>query len=171
MIRSSKIGPAAQLLLDGSGLAATDITPTGPGGIITKGDVLAAVSSGVKPQQVAQPAAQAPQDVAKPDAQAPPQAAVQPPPEQQKAQQVPKAEVKKEVASEGGVQSGKVTDQKPSAVSVSLAAVQQPFETAVQQKRGGSDWKLRAILAEKMLHQGQRIPDSWLRDWVGAKKQ
>lgn len=162
MIRSSKIGPAAQLLLDGSGLAATDITPTGPGGIITKGDVLAAVSIGVKPQQAAQPAAQ----------QAPPQAAVQPPPEQQKAQQAPKAEVKKDVASEGGVQSGKVADQKPSAASVSVAAPQQqPFEPAVQQKRGGSDWKLRAILAEKMIRQGQRIPDLWLRDWVGAKKQ
>ena len=34
--------------------------------------------------------------------------------------------------------------------------------------RRSPDSKLRGILAEQMLRQGQRIPDSWLRDWVGA---
>ncbi len=42
--RSSKIGPAAQLLLQGAGLSAEDVTPSGPGGIVTKGDVMQAIA-------------------------------------------------------------------------------------------------------------------------------
>lgn len=46
---SAKIGPAARKLLAERGLTASDVTPTGPQNIVTKGDVLAAVSAGVKP--------------------------------------------------------------------------------------------------------------------------
>ena len=42
--RSSKIGPAAQLLLQGAGLSKEDVTPSGPGGIVTKGDVIRAIA-------------------------------------------------------------------------------------------------------------------------------
>jgi len=45
--RSSKIGPAAQLLLQGAGLSAEDVTPSGPGGIVTKGDVMRAIAGAV----------------------------------------------------------------------------------------------------------------------------
>lgn len=43
------IGPAAANLLASSGLQKSQIAGTGPGGIITKGDVLAAIASGMKP--------------------------------------------------------------------------------------------------------------------------
>jgi hypothetical protein len=42
--RSSKIGPAASLLLQGAGMSKEDVTPSGPGGIITKGDVMKAIA-------------------------------------------------------------------------------------------------------------------------------
>lgn len=45
---SDRLGPAARTLLEEAGLTADDVTPTGPHGIITKGDVLAAVAAGVK---------------------------------------------------------------------------------------------------------------------------
>lgn len=41
---SSKIGPAAQLLLEQNGLFIDDVSPSGPQGIITKGDVLEAIN-------------------------------------------------------------------------------------------------------------------------------
>ena len=43
------LGPAARLLLQGAGLSVEDVTPTGPHGVVTKGDVLAAIESGAKP--------------------------------------------------------------------------------------------------------------------------
>lgn len=46
--RNSRIGPAARTLLEESGIPADLVTPTGPKGIITKGDVLAAIQAGVK---------------------------------------------------------------------------------------------------------------------------
>ncbi len=57
--RDSRIGPAARTLLAESGLSPEDVTPTGPHGIITKGDVLAAVEAGVKPRAAAAAAAPA----------------------------------------------------------------------------------------------------------------
>ena len=42
--RSSKIGPAASLLLQGAGLTKEDVSPSGPGGIVTKGDVMRAIA-------------------------------------------------------------------------------------------------------------------------------
>ncbi|KAK9817885.1 hypothetical protein WJX72_003713 [[Myrmecia] bisecta] len=55
---NSRIGPAAQWLLRDSGLSASDVQPTGPHGIITKGDVLAAIQGGAKPK----PSTQAKED-------------------------------------------------------------------------------------------------------------
>ncbi|KAL6783610.1 DLA3 [Auxenochlorella protothecoides x Auxenochlorella symbiontica] len=47
---SDRLGPAARMLLSGSGLGPGDVTPTGPHGIVTKGDVLAALASGQAPR-------------------------------------------------------------------------------------------------------------------------
>lgn len=64
---SNRIGPAAKRLLEFHGLSPADIkSPSGPHGIITKGDVLEAVAAGVKPgkgkgQQPSQPKQQPPQ--------------------------------------------------------------------------------------------------------------
>lgn len=61
---SDRLGPAARLLMEGHHLSAQQIAPTGPRGIITKGDVLAAIEAGVKGTaahtQPAQPAPAAP---------------------------------------------------------------------------------------------------------------
>lgn len=142
--RSSLIGPAAQLLLQGLGLSATDVTPTGPGGIVTKGDVLAAAASGVKPGQAPQPQ--------------------------------PKRADGGAVAAQQGDASAQlpsVTPQPAVAPQPSPAVPQQqPLERSQRSAAGRSpDSKLRAIVAEKMLQEGQRIPDAWLRDWVGAPKK
>ena len=48
---NSRLGPAARLLMHQHGLSPSDISPTGPNGIITKGDVLKAVGSGAQPKQ------------------------------------------------------------------------------------------------------------------------
>ena len=55
--RSDRIGPAAKKLLQESGLSVDSITPSGPRGIVTKSDVLAAISGGQNPakQQQQQP--------------------------------------------------------------------------------------------------------------------
>ena len=42
------MGPAAQALLRSSGMSLRDVTPSGPHGIVTKGDVLAAMQGGGK---------------------------------------------------------------------------------------------------------------------------
>lgn len=63
---SSKIGPAAYMLMQEHDLKPEDITPTGPQGIITKGDVLEALASGTSKQQ---PSAEK-QPQSKPQAQA-----------------------------------------------------------------------------------------------------
>ena len=47
--RSDRLGPAARMALANHGLSASDVTPTGPNGIVTKEDVLNAVASGAKP--------------------------------------------------------------------------------------------------------------------------
>lgn len=46
---NSRMGMAARKLLEEAGLAVSDITPTGPRGIVTKGDVLAAASGRSQP--------------------------------------------------------------------------------------------------------------------------
>ncbi|DBB13540.1 hypothetical protein WJX82_011033 [Trebouxia sp. C0006] len=48
---SSKIGPAAHRLMEEHGLNPEDINPTGPQGIILKGDVLEAIASGGQKQK------------------------------------------------------------------------------------------------------------------------
>ncbi len=47
-------------------------------------------------------------------------------------------------------------------------AAQQAAPSRPTGPRRSPDSKLRGILAEQMLRQGQSIPESWLRDWVGA---
>ncbi|KAL4449482.1 hypothetical protein ABPG77_007126 [Micractinium sp. CCAP 211/92] len=76
--RNSRIGPAARTLLETSGIPAELVNPTGPNGIITKGDVLAAIEAGVKP-----PAA----DKTKAAAAPPPQQPQQPQQQQQQQRQ------------------------------------------------------------------------------------
>lgn len=56
MKRNTRIGPAAKHLLLVNSLSAEDVTPTGPHGIVTKGDVLAALEGGAKPKLRQQPA-------------------------------------------------------------------------------------------------------------------
>ena len=151
--RSSKIGPAALVHLQEAGLAASDVTPTGPGGIVTKGDVLAAIAKGVKPGKAA--------------------------PKKDDTSQQASAE---RTADKGG-------DQKPDAAKQAKSSAQPPpaADTAraprsgeapapqpqrsTEERKRSPDSKLKGILAEKMLEQGQRIPDSWLLDWVGASKR
>ena len=81
---SSKIGPAALHLLNVYSLQMSDITPTGPQGIILKGDVLAVIEGGPKQPAQQQPAKQAESQT---QTQQPSQAKSQlPPPADQKAQ-------------------------------------------------------------------------------------
>ncbi|KAK9843853.1 hypothetical protein WJX84_007561, partial [Apatococcus fuscideae] len=88
--RNVRIGPAAQYLLRSSGLRAEDIRPTGPRGILTKGDVLQAIESGAKPSKGASaPAPEAPAQEAAPKS-APKPAAKQ---QTQDPQQKPKAKL------------------------------------------------------------------------------
>lgn len=75
--RNSRIGPAARTLLEQSGIPAELVTPTGPNGIVTKGDVLAAVEAGVKAPAAGKAAAAAA---------APPQPQQQQQPKQQQQQ-------------------------------------------------------------------------------------
>ncbi|KAG2437613.1 hypothetical protein HYH02_011252 [Chlamydomonas schloesseri] len=58
VVASDRLGPAARLLLESSGLRPADVTPTGPNNIITKADVLAAIAAGVKPGSAAAAAPQ-----------------------------------------------------------------------------------------------------------------
>ncbi|KAI8466808.1 MAG: Lipoate acetyltransferase [Monoraphidium minutum] len=84
---NSRLGPAARWALAAAGLGVGDVTPTGPRGIVTKEDVLAAVAAGAKPSAAAA-AAPAPAAAPKPApaaaaAPAQPAAAAQPPQQQQ----------------------------------------------------------------------------------------
>ena len=58
---NERIGPAARLLMHEHHLSASDIKATGPFGIITKGDVLAALEKGTKsaPKEQGKPAQKA----------------------------------------------------------------------------------------------------------------
>ncbi|KAG2429267.1 hypothetical protein HXX76_011036 [Chlamydomonas incerta] len=64
VVASDRMGPAARLLLESSGLRPADVTPTGPNNIITKADVLAAIAAGVKPGAAAAAAPAAAKPVA-----------------------------------------------------------------------------------------------------------
>lgn len=57
VVANHRMGPATRMLLQASGLSPSQITPTGPNHIITKGDVLAAIASGAKPSAAAAAAA------------------------------------------------------------------------------------------------------------------
>eukprot|EP00892_Ulva_mutabilis_P006288 jgi/Ulvmu1/4030/UM019_0007.1 len=54
--RNSRIGPAARTALANAGLVEADVIPTGPNGILTKSDVLAAVAAGIKPKMAVEAA-------------------------------------------------------------------------------------------------------------------
>ena len=145
--RSNLIGPAAQLLLQGLGLTALDVTPTGPGGIVTKGDVLEAAARGITPGKA---------------------------PSVESEEKLPSAAV---AVANGGGEAVKLPPAAPQPVKAPQAAPaapkQQPLERVQPSEAGrrrNSDSKLRGILAAKMLQDGERIPDAWLRDWVGAPK-
>ncbi|GAX79200.1 hypothetical protein CEUSTIGMA_g6640.t1 [Chlamydomonas eustigma] len=69
-VSSSRLGPAARMLLAESGLSRDQVTPTGPKGIITRYDVAAAIAAGVKPTTAVDPA-----PLATPHMSAPPAAA------------------------------------------------------------------------------------------------
>lgn len=65
--RSSKMGPAARMALENAKLTADQVQPTGPQGIVTKADVMAAIAGGAVPaaptastQAATAPAAKAP---------------------------------------------------------------------------------------------------------------
>ena len=50
-----RLGPAARKLLEEGGLSESDVKGTGPLGIVTKGDVLAAMARGDKPSPKVSP--------------------------------------------------------------------------------------------------------------------
>ena len=58
-VRSSKMGPAARMALANAKLSADQVQPTGPQGIVTKGDVLSAIAGGATPAAAAPAAAKA----------------------------------------------------------------------------------------------------------------
>jgi pyruvate dehydrogenase E2 component (dihydrolipoamide acetyltransferase) len=66
--RSDRLGPAARMALANKGLHATDVTPTGPKGIVTKADVIAArpAATGAKPTHHQPVTATAPAAAARP---------------------------------------------------------------------------------------------------------
>ena len=89
------------------------------------------------------------------------------PAEQPKAEKP--AEAAKPAAKEQEAKSSappKAEQKKPKPASA--PAAQETAPSRPTGPRRSPDSKLRGILAEQMLRQGQRIPDSWLRDWVGA---
>lgn len=144
---SSKMGPAARILLEGAGLSADDVQPTGPGGIITKGDVLAAIEGGAEPSHK---------------------------PAEKSAAAAPK--VGKETAAEQQAQEDQGRPGKaapaPQHSEAREGAAQGQQAGKQQQQRAGRprvpDSQIRALLANQMLEKGQPIPAKWLRDWVGV---
>lgn len=100
------LGPAARLLLESAGLSVEDVQPSGPHGIVTKGDVLAAIESGTKPATAAateeEPKPEPPKQAAKPaPAASPPTAAGEPPLRRRRGQyvDVPNSQIRKIIAS------------------------------------------------------------------------
>jgi pyruvate/2-oxoglutarate dehydrogenase complex dihydrolipoamide acyltransferase (E2) component len=97
-----RISPAVRFALAEAGLSPGDVTPTGPNGIITKADVLAAAAAGVKPKPAAAAAPAAPKAAAaskpaasasKPAAKAAPAAKPPPPPAAGRFTDVPTSQV------------------------------------------------------------------------------
>ncbi|KAI7843060.1 hypothetical protein COHA_003233 [Chlorella ohadii] len=131
--RDSRIGPAARTLLAESGLSPEDVTPTGPHGIITKGDVLAAIDAGVKPRAAA--AAPAPAAPAAP---------------QQQQQQQPAAAAPQQQAAA----------TKPAAAPVAAAAGKVPPKGAAYTDIPNS--QVRKIIAQRLQESKQTIPHLYL---------
>ncbi|KAL3137127.1 hypothetical protein ABBQ32_006699 [Trebouxia sp. C0010 RCD-2024] len=140
---SSKIGPAAYLLMQEHDLKPEDITPTGPQGIITKGDVLEALATGTSKQQ---PSAEK-QPQSKPQAQA--------------------VESKsKESAGSPPIEQKQHSDRQLEASKTGPSkASQQPDEGKAGGKKGkGPQYtdtpnsQIRKIIAQRLLESKQQIP-------------
>ena len=130
---SDRMGPAARTLLAESGLSPDDVTPTGPHGIITKGDVLAAIAAGVKPRAAA--------------AAAPPAAAPQAAPQQQ---QQPAAAAQQQAAA--------APKPAPAAAAAAapVAAPRRPAKGAAYTDIPNS--QIRKIIAQRLQESKQSIP-------------
>lgn len=159
---SSKIGPAALHLLNMHKLKPGDITPTGPQGIILKGDVLAFVESGGKPQPTTEQPKQQPQAKSQqPQQQSKSQAAAGAPPADQKSQ------------SDRQLESSKSKPAKE--------AQQSPAEQKGRKGRGVRytdvpNSQMRKIIAQRLLESKQTIPSLYVTatadiDAVAALRQ
>ena len=144
---STKMGPAAHRLMDEHDLKPEDITPTGPQGIITKGDILQHVAGGTKKQQ---PSAQKqPQPEAKPQPKVEGEAQSKgPPPSQQKDH------------SERQLEASKAGPAKAS---------QQPGEGKSGSRKGRGvrytdipNSQIRKIIAQRLLESKQQIPSMYV---------
>ncbi|PRW60729.1 dihydrolipoamide S-acetyltransferase [Chlorella sorokiniana] len=131
--RDSRIGPAARTLLEEHGLSPEDVNPTGPHGIITKGDVLAAVEAGVKPRAAAAPAAAAAAAAAAPAA-----------PQQQQVQQ----------------QAAAAPQQPAAAAAAPAAATKAPPKGAAYTDIPNS--QIRKIIAQRLQESKQSIPHLYI---------
>ena len=159
---SSKIGPAATRLMEEHDLKPEDITPTGPQGIITKGDVLQAVAGGVRERQAS--AEKQPQ----------PRSSPQP------------RTVEGESQSKGSPPSGQKqhSDRQLEASKAGPAkASQQPGEGRAGGRKGKGlhytdtpNSQIRKIIAQRLLESKQQIPSLYVTatadvDAVSALRQ
>lgn len=145
---SNKIGPAALHLLNVHKLKMSDITPTGPQGIILKGDVLAFVESGGQTSE-AQPSAEQPKQEAK----AEPQQAQQ----QGKPQAQPPADQKAQ--SESQLESSKA---KPAKDAQQSAAGQKGRKGRGVRYTDIPNSQMRKIIAQRLLESKQTIPSLYV---------
>lgn len=125
---SSKMGPAARVLLEEHCLSPDDVTPSGPQDIITKGDVLVAIASGKgssKPQQPSKLHKQEWDDTSDSQAQT--------------------------LSMQKGI------NKQPQPLQEEPSQMQPSFT---------GDSKIRAVLAKKLLEEGNQIPAQWLEDWT-----
>lgn len=145
---SSKIGPAALHLLNVHKLKKSDITPTGPQGIITKGDVLAFVESGGQ-SSAAQSAADEPRQQPKPDAQQSQQQAVS----QSQAPADQKAQSDKQLES---------SKSKPAKEAQQPAAGQAGRKGRGVRYTDNPNSQMRKIIAQRLLESKQTIPSLYV---------
>ncbi|KAK9814941.1 hypothetical protein WJX73_002559 [Symbiochloris irregularis] len=135
---NSRIGPAARLLLEHSGLSANDIDPTGPNSIITKSDVLKAIESGSKPSTSAKP-----------------QEAKQSQPQPQEKPQPSKAEPAAPSKSDDSSSRAK-SDESSQQPQQKPAGKQQPYTDVPNSQ-------IRKIIAQRLLDSKQKIPHLYVR--------
>lgn len=161
---SSKIGPAAYLLMVEHNLKPDDITPTGPQGIILKGDVLQVLASGGKKEQ--------PSARGQPESEA-------------KSEQHPK-KVEGDAPSKGPLPS-KQKEHSERQLEASKAgpakASQQPSEGKAGDRKGRGvrytdipNSQIRKIIAQRLLESKQQIPSLYVSatadvDAVSALRQ